>query len=320
MPGPNHHARRVRAEAAAWLARLRSERHTAEDQHAFQEWLGSDREHATAFEMLNAVWDAAGPVRPDLRGKIPCVDRNISRRAVFGGVATVVGLGGVLLLTESAQANFYRTEIGEQKHVVLRDGSELFLDTNTKVVIALDKKRRKAALEYGCANFRLASDASRPFAVNVADYIVVGNQSIFDVSRDGEESSILLLQGQAAVESNQTGATSSRVLNGGERLTTFRKSVKLDKPDLVPLLAWHTGQAVFQDETLLQAAHDMNRYSTVHIEIVDPRIQDLKISGVYRVGDNTIFALALATLLPVLIRPFGDRIEIIGDDKKLLKI
>jgi transmembrane sensor len=320
MSGPGHRTLQVRAEAAAWLARLRSKRYTVEDEGAFQDWLTSDPTHATAFETLNAVWEAAGPVRRDLRGKSPSVGRVVSRRAVFGGVAAAAGLGGVLLLAESAQANVYRTEIGEQRHVVLSDGSELFLDTNTKVSITLDKKRREAALEYGCANFRVASDASVSFAVNLADYLVLSNHSTFDVRRDGEDSSILMLQGRAAIESSQPAAASSRVLNRGERLTTFKKSVKLDKPDLLPLLAWQTGQAVFQNETLIQAAQEMNRYSTVHLVIADPRIQDLKISGVYRVGDNMIFAVALASLLPVLIRPFDDRIEIIGDDKKLDKV
>jgi ferric-dicitrate binding protein FerR (iron transport regulator) len=81
-----------------------------------------------------------------------------------------------------------------------------------------------------------------------------------------------------------------------------------------------TGQAIFQNETLIQAAQEMNRYSTVRLVIADPRIEGLKISGVYRVGDNRIFAVALASLLPVLIRLFDDRIEIIGDDKKLDKV
>jgi transmembrane sensor len=307
----------IRVSAAAWLARLRSEKHTAEDERAFQEWLAADPAHAAAFEVMNAVWDAARPVRRDLRGTIPNADRRISRRTVFGGVAVAAGLGGTLLLTESVQADVYRTEIGEQKHVRLHDGSELFLDTNTKVAVAFNQRNRKATLEYGCANFKLATDASRPFAVNVADYVVVCNHSTFDASRDGDNSSILMLQGQAAVESNQNSVAPSRILNGGERLTAFQNSVKLDRPDLFPLLAWHTGQAVFRDETLAQAAYEMNRYSKLRLEIADPRIQGLKLSGMYRVGDNVTFALALANLLPVLVRPLDDRIEIIGDNKRL---
>ena len=318
--GSNNETLQVRAVAAAWLARLRSEKHTAQDEAAFREWLAADPAHAAAFDIMNTVWAAAQPVRRDLRGIIPNVDRRINRRAVFGGVAVAAGLGGTLLLTEAVQAAVYRTEIGEQKHVLLADGSELFLDTNTKVVVNSDKHSRNAALEYGCANFRLAPDASRPFAVKVGDNIVVGNHSTLDMRRDGDRASILLLQGRVTVKSDVAGAAPARVLDGGERLTIVRTSVKLDKPDLVPLLAWHTGQAIFRDETLVQAAEEMNRYSTLRLEISDPRIRDMKVSGVYRVGDNLIFALALATLLPVLVRPLDDRIELSGDNKKLRQI
>jgi transmembrane sensor len=89
---------------------------------------------------------------------------------------------------------------------------------------------------------------------------------------------------------------------------------------LLPLVAWHIGQAIFRDETLAAAADEMNRYSTLRIEISDSRIQDLKVSGIYRVGDNMLFALALVELLPVLIRPSDNKIEMIGDDKRLRQI
>jgi transmembrane sensor len=320
MISPDDRTLEVRARAAAWLARLRSEQHTAEDERAFQAWLAADPAHAAAFDAMNAIWEAAGPVRRDLRGTRP-QPRRISRRAVFGGVAATAGLGGAAFLTiEAAQADVYRTEIGEQRHVLLRDGSELFLDTNSKVTVALGKGSRKAALEYGCANFRLAPDASRPFDLKVAEYVVVCDQSTFDVKRDGDTTSIIVIEGKAAVEPAQVAAGPARVLNGGERLVSVQRSVKVDKPDLLPLLAWHTGQAIFRDETLLQAASEMNRYSTLRIEIADSRIQGLKVSGIYRVGDNMMFALALVELLPVLVRPGDNRIEIIADDKRLRQI
>jgi len=318
MHGPDDRTLQVRARAAAWLACLRSEKHTAEDERGFHDWLAADPAHVAAFETMNAVWDAAGPVRRDLRGKQVAVARSISRRAVFGGVAAAAGLGGATFVAiEAAQADIYRTDIGEQRHVQLRDGSQLFLDTNSKVTVSLSRNSRKAALEYGCANFRLAPDKSRPFGVSVAQYTLLSDHSTFDVKRDGDTASIIVLQGQASVESHQSDAGPTRVLNNGERLVSVQKSVKVDRPDLLPLLAWHVGQAIFRDETLAEAASEMNRYSTLRIEISDPRIRGLKMSGVYRVGDNMMFALALVELLPVLIRPFDDRIEIIGDDKRL---
>jgi transmembrane sensor len=49
----------------------------------------------------------------------------------------------------------------------------------------------------------------------------------------------------------------------------------------------------------------MNRDSTATI-LVDPSVAKLKVSGVYRVGDNSAFARSLAKLLPIAVRENGE--------------
>ncbi|MBS0280321.1 MAG: FecR domain-containing protein [Proteobacteria bacterium] len=309
----------IKAGAATWLARLRADDRTGEDEAAFREWLAADPAHAAAFEAMNGVWDEAGPAPRDLRGRLPGSDARISRRAVMAGMFVTAGVGGTFAMTQMAAANVYRTEVGEQKHALLPDGTELFLDTDTKLVVDLRKSLRNVVLEYGCANFRVAPDTKRPFAVNAGGSIIQGAQSTFDVRRDGDQVCVVLIQGRATVES--IAMEPARVLADGDRLVfTSKKTIKRDKPNLLPLLAWHTGQALFQGETLLEAASEMNRYSALKLVVADARIEDMKVSGLYRVGDNAIFAQALEKLLPVSIRPFEDRIEIVADEAQLTRI
>jgi transmembrane sensor len=319
MASSERQAMETRASAAAWLARMRSDQRGVEDEIAFRQWLAADPSHAEAFEVMNLVWEVSGPPRRDLRGNAPEPDKGISRRAVFGGGVVLAGIGGTLALTQMAQADVYRTEIGEQKHVLLRDGTELFLDTDTEVVVDLEKKKRRADLNYGRANFRVAADKARPFTLDVAGNIIVGAHYTFDARRDGEKVSVVLIEGRASVEAGERGA--SRVMAGGDRLiSSAPHAAKFDKPNLLPLLAWHTGQAIFQNDTLAQAAYEMNRYSMLKLVVNDARIENLKVSGIYRVGDNTMFALALEKLLPVSVRQFNDRIEIVGDETRLIQI
>jgi transmembrane sensor len=63
----------------------------------------------------------------------------------------------------------------------------------------------------------------------------------------------------------------------------------------------------------------MNRYSTIKLEVDDARIARMKVSGVYRVGDNANFARSLSRLLPVEIRVVDDRIQLVGDDARILQ-
>ena len=56
----------IRAEAAAWLARLHAEDRDAADEAAFRAWLNASPAHATAFEAVDRVWSDVGGLT-DLR-------------------------------------------------------------------------------------------------------------------------------------------------------------------------------------------------------------------------------------------------------------
>ena len=307
-------------EAAIWLARLRADDRTSEDERAFRAWLMADPRHAAAFESVNSVWDSMGALSRDLRSGEVQVESGPNRRALLtGGVGLAVAAGGTFVFLQSAAAEVYKTEVGEQKHVTLKDGTSVFLDTDTKLVVDFTDKSRKVDLRYGRANFRVAPDARRDFAVEAAQKLVIGTRSNFDVRRDGDNISVLLIHGQATVKS-AAAVDGGRQLSDGERLSfASGQSAKLDKPNLLPLLAWHTGQAIFENATLTDVVQEMNRYSTIKLEVDDARISRLKVSGVYRVGDNTNFARSLSRLLPIEIRVVDDSIQLVGDDTRMLQ-
>ena len=66
----------VRAEAAAWLARLRSEERTADDEKGFRAWLAESEAHRAAFEVTNSVFEMAGAAQRRIsRTPAPLVTR-----------------------------------------------------------------------------------------------------------------------------------------------------------------------------------------------------------------------------------------------------
>jgi transmembrane sensor len=308
-------------EAAIWLARLRADDRSLEDERAFRAWLMADARHAAAFEAVNGVWDSVGALSRDMRNGKVQIESGFSRRALLsGGLGLAVAAGGTFALVQSAAAEVYQTDVGEQKHVTLKDGTGVFLDTDTKLVVDFNDKNRKVDLRYGRANFRVAPDARRSFAVEAAQKLVIGTRSTFDVRRDGDEISVLLIHGRATVKSTTADVDAGRSLSDGERLSfASGQSPKLDKPNLLPLLAWHTGQAIFENSVLTDVVLEMNRYSTIKLEVDDTRIARMKVSGVYRVGDNANFARSLSRLLPVEIRVVDDRIQLVGDDARILQ-
>ena len=300
----------VQAEAALWLVRLQSETRTEAQVSAFRHWIAADQDHAAAFEAVNSTWDISGGLPRDLRGAIlaPAVS---NRRKVMAGAATLLAGAGAATFWRSAEARTFQTEVGEQKHVALDDGTRIFLDTDTRLTVRFNENRRSTHLQYGRVNFRVASDPIRPFVVNAAEAKVIAAASNMDVRLDGARLAVVLVKGSADIV---RPSASDEKLQAGERIVIDAKGLgRRDRPNLTPLLAWQTGQAIFEDGRLSDAAAEMNRYSNVKLVISDPETGELRVSGIYTVGDNTAFANSVARLLPVRLVQEEGRIAIVFD-------
>jgi len=309
----------IRAEAAAWLARLHAEDRDGADEAAFRAWLSASPSHAAAFEAVDRVWSDVGGLdglRTDLRTDFHVGSLRergqTSRRALLAGVGLLAVTGGSALFWRSASAKVYETDIGEQKHVALDDGSQLFLDAKTRVAVSFSETERTVNMQYGRVNFRVVPDLKRPFVVEAAERKIVASRCNFDVRCEDGQVQVVLIHGEADVKPASAPASQGQRLQAGERLVASNDVEKRDKPDLTRVLAWQSGYEMFDNQDLAQAAEEMNRYSTAKLA-VDPSVAGLKVSGVYRVGDNSAFAHSLTKLLPVTVRQIGDTYVLSAD-------
>ncbi len=309
----------ARAEAAVWLARLRADTRSEADDRAFQAWLHTSPDNAAAFEALTLVWDTAGGLR-DMPGVlVPRRGRAVmGRRSVLAGIGTLFVAGAGMAVWQGAYAGVYETDVGEQKHIQLSDGTLVFLDTDTRIRERFDAEVRKVNLDHGRANFSVAAD-KRPFVVDAGVQEIVSGQTTFDARRIGGQVSFVLIRGHATVPlRSQRGGEAHKALKAGERVVVSAGGeTRLDKPNLVPLLAWQMGQAVFENDRLSDAIAEMNRYSATKLVILDPPVAGLRLSGVYRVGDNRAFARSVTVVLPVELRSYDDRLELERDPSRL---
>jgi transmembrane sensor len=130
--------------------------------------------------------------------------------------------------------------------------------------------------------------------------------------------SVVLFEGRATVFATAPAATDRRVITRGERAIVAPKlAVHVDRPNLAPLVAWQTGQAIFESDTLAAAAAEMNRYSGMRLVVDDPLVANLRLSGVYRVGDNEAFAHSVAQLLPVMVERYSDHLSLVRDESRM---
>lgn len=289
----------IREEAAAWLARLRHEDRDAADEAAFKLWLGQSDDHRAAFDAVTATFELAGALRdePALRPRRTVMDRRLMLTSA-GLAAAAIGVGWFV----SAPAA-YATGIGETRTIALDDGSSIFLDAESDVRVKFDGRQRRVSLVKGRAFFRAAADPVRPFIVSAADQRIVGDAGdAFDVRLKDEAVSVVAVKG--AVLMMPEGRPASRTLAAaGQKLVAAPgQTVRRETTDLQTATSWRFGRVVFENETLADALGEMNRYSRRRIEIDDPALRALRISGVYKTGDNEAFARSVALLLDLHVR------------------
>lgn len=287
----------IREEAAAWLARLRRDDRDALDESAFQGWLRRSDEHRAAFDAVTATFEMAGALRAD---RVARPRHAVDRRLVLTSAGVLAAVGAAWFVSAPT---VYATEVGETRTITLDDGSSIFLDAESSVRVKLDGRQRRVTLVKGRAFFRAAGDPTRPFVVSAAEQQIVSDDGdAFDVRLRLGAVSVVAVHG--AVIMMPTGQPDSRTLAaaGQKVVASPGQAARQEATDVQTATAWRFGRVVFENETLAEALSEMNRYSRRRIEVDDPALGGLRISGVYKTGDNEAFARSVALLLDLKVQ------------------
>lgn len=293
----------VLAEAAAWLTRLQGAERTEAAEAAFKAWLAEDAAHARAFARVTDTWDIIpGAATLAAEASVPRARRPRQRTwlaaaACLAGVL-IAGTGTWMYLRDPV----YRTAVGEQRTVTLSDGTSIMLNTDTELTVSYRKTERLIKLERGEAYFDDVTNPNRPFVVQVGDRQVRALGTVFDVRRNVDSLAVLLVAGGVEVSQRQDAASDARpaqavVLSPGERLTLDDQGGKvLDRPKPAEITAWSKGQLMFDNATLGDAITEFDRYGGTPVELGDPALASLGVSGVFAIRDPGEFAGAVAQL------------------------
>ena len=299
------------AQAAAWIARLQRAEAGEADGVEFDAWLDAEPGNRAAYRQALELWhgfdDSAEAVLDELetRSRRARPVMVLSRRWVVGagGAAAAAALAAAVLPTLMAgpTTQTYQTATGEHRKVTLADGSVLDLNAETRLSVTLARAERRVVLAEGEAIFDVAHDARRPFTVAAAGRVVrvVGTQ--FDVRHRAGELTVTVAQGRVQVQP-QAEDTNARsfTLNPGQRLAVDRSgAAQLAAVDPQETFSWRSGRLVYRDQPLGDVVADLNRQFTDQIEIADPDLAKIPITGVIVLDDAHSVADRLALMLPV---------------------
>jgi len=239
----------------------------------------------------------------------PRVARSWMRMAAAVGGASLLGLLAMWRLQPGVDVQHHETAHSQHLTHSLPDQSVLTLDADSAVDIRYGKSARNVELVRGQALFQVAHDTSRPFRVQAGPVAVTAVGTRFDVDRRADATVVTVLEGMVAVDiaqpAGQAGNGRSQLMvRAGQQLRVDGDLVATGPVavDAAHSAAWLDGQIYFDQEPLAEVAAEVSRYSAQPIEVRDPKLRALPISGACAAKDTDSFLAFVRSLEGVRVR------------------
>lgn len=332
----------IAAEAAEWFTLNREGEPTHEQRERFLAWLSASPLHIEEYLGIAESWAALQSVDDwpdtDLEGEpgagldadnvyrmetcavvAPLREsaRTAWRARLLPSAAAALAMLGLVVwfsLLWTAETS-YRTELGEQRSVVLEDGSIMQLNAMTRVRVRFDNRSRRIELLDGEAYFKVAHDAARPFDVVTPEAVVRAVGTAFNVYRRDGRLDVAVTEGRVRVTA---GASEGKpVMDEPVFLSASEGAVVRDDAGLRRTTgasraapAWMQRRLVFRGERLDAVVTEFNRYTRVGLRVEGADLARLRISGTFNADDPGTLVDYLEQVQSVEVDRMGGKITL----------
>ena len=318
-------------QALEWFVLFQSGDFDQTDRTTFQQWLDQNPAHAKAYakvERTQAAMIASiarfgltleEPSKPDQNNNghnfTPAKLQTLFRACYKPALAVAASWLLVMNLIFPPQAHpfsdwlsDYHTSTGEQREVVLADGSHLLLNTNSAVSVDYDSNKRQVQLQHGQALFQVAADERRPFEVETGNVTVRALGTVFEVylTEDGV-TKVAVQEHAVTVRTMQDGNGTSPIIKAGQRISYSDNSGfgKLETVNLTETTAWQRNQLYINDKPLPEAVAEIDRYRLGRTLLVNPALAQLRVTGVFSLTDPDKNLADISQALGLKLMHFG---------------
>lgn len=287
-------AKDINARAADWLQRREFWNWSREDQAALDAWLEESWAHRVAYHRLETAWGRTGRLaalrgfphgneESAAHGARPFLFRIAAAAALFA----VIG-GASAFYVWQPKPKTYATATGERETLSLSDGTQIELNTNTRLRILATGAERQVWLERGEAYFEVTHDPRRPFTVWAGNKRVVDIGTKFVVRKEPAKLELSVIDGRVGV----TGASDPHPEDGlrlskGDVLVATANSTSVRKASAKTMAAdfsWRKGMLEFDDVAVSQVVAEFNRYSSEKLVVADEAAARTRVSATFPVN------------------------------------
>ncbi|GLO01792.1 sensor [Pseudomonas putida] len=242
-------------------------------------------------------------------GKAMTARRRKAGKAAKASLLSLLVAGSLWWLDPAWHTEQVRVAVGAQRELVLADGSQVLLDSGSRLQIERHLRSRQLELLEGQARFTVVH-ADAPFIVHSQGVRVRDIGTVFDVRSDVRGVRVGVLEGAVEVG---IGHGAVQPLRAGQQL--LAAAGELGEVQAVAsgaMEAWRSSVLRFDGTPLRDAIVDLQRYSEVPLRLADERTGGLRLSG--ELDSRQVRALQeqLPVVLPVTVVRAADGGLVIG--------
>jgi transmembrane sensor len=310
-------------EAYGWVVRFVGGEAGRDDIEALKRWAARSPAHAAAFDQASKTWKAldAGLSQPTPKHVVIRLDGadkaavpphgRIGRRAFLGGALAASAVGAAFLAARpplglwpswAELAADFRTDVGEQRQVVLADSVSIDMNTRTSIALLSSKGTADRIELIGGEALVWAPKTSSPVTVIAADGRTIATDARFNVRYDDRGVCVTCLQGRVQVERQ---AAVSPLLAGQQVMYSERGVGAPVIIDSTAVTAWKDGVVIFDATPIAEVVAEVNRYRRGRIILVNATLGRERLNARFRIENidrvvgqiEQVFG-ARATILP----------------------
>ncbi|GAA5008110.1 hypothetical protein GCM10023206_14460 [Acinetobacter puyangensis] len=235
--------------------------------------------------------------------------RKLRKKLGTSALVLVASSSFLLWLNPAYQTEQWSTALAENQTIDLSDGSQIQLNTQSKVVVKMRLHSREIQLQQGEATFHVGHLPDRwriferPFTVQAGQLSIRDIGTVFNVRRYSEQHAVVtVLQGKVRVS---TLAEPKHFVDLEHNQSIENHATQLGQLKTVNAqaqTAWHKGQLKFDNMTLADVMQEFQRYSTFKVVFSQKKIEQLKISGSFETAQYQQFIQLLPDFAPVQVQ------------------
>jgi transmembrane sensor len=318
----NHHDTTA-TQAAYWQAQLSSDLVTEQHRREFERWLNERPENQIAWQEVNAFWAGLDSLTEadiavekggeiiDFKSSCPAKPRSRFTRPALGIAASLLLTASIIYAQAELYFADYTTAPGQQRNVILADGSEIIMNTDSAISVDYSEQQRQITLHDGEAYFVVAPDANRPFEVQTRSGQVRALGTEFNIKTRQQDVSITVYQHAVSVTA-KNGKLLKSLPEGRQVAFTEDTLSPVTSANLQRGQAWRNQRMIFQDRPLAEVIAELNRYRSGRIIVMDDDIKTLPVTGVFATDDTNVALQTIEQSLPITVTKITEKLVLLS--------